>query len=56
MNENSLIKNYSERPKYPELLRTDFIKRYESTDVDVAAWLAPILSTKENDPNNSLFR
>ena len=48
---NSLTKNYRERPKYPELLESDFLKTYENAHVDVSAWFASVTKTKEADTN-----
>ncbi|CAN8020151.1 unnamed protein product [Ixodes persulcatus] len=44
-----LTKNYKERPKYRELLEHPFIKRYETKEVDVAAWLAEVMDGPSED-------
>jgi mitogen-activated protein kinase kinase 7 len=36
----SLTKNYRERPKYRELLKHPFMKKYETANVNVAEWYA----------------
>jgi mitogen-activated protein kinase kinase 7 len=36
----SLTKNYRERPKYKDLLKHQFMKKYETADVNVAEWYA----------------
>lgn len=51
----SLTKNYRERPKYAELLESDFIKQYENADVDVASWFSSVMQMS-NDPQNSQVR
>ncbi|CAE1270016.1 MAP2K7 [Acanthosepion pharaonis] len=37
-----LTKDYKKRPKYKKLLEHPFIKRYETLNVDVAAWFAEV--------------
>ncbi|EEC10618.1 mitogen-activated protein kinase kinase MKK4, putative [Ixodes scapularis] len=44
-----LTKDYRERPKYRELLEHPFIKRYETKEVDVAAWLAEVMDGSSED-------
>lgn len=39
----SLTKNYRDRPKYAELLETDFLKQYDHANIDVAAWFASVM-------------
>lgn len=39
----SLTKKKEFRPKYPELLEQQFIKKYEVQQVDVASWLASVM-------------
>jgi mitogen-activated protein kinase kinase 7 len=36
----SLTKNYRERPKYRDLLKHPFMRKYETADVNVAEWYA----------------
>jgi len=36
----SLTKNYRERPKYRDLLKHPFMKKYETANVNVAEWYA----------------
>jgi mitogen-activated protein kinase kinase 7 len=36
----SLTKNYRERPKYKDLLKLPFMKKYETANVNVAEWYA----------------
>lgn len=45
---DSLTKNYRERPKYAELMETDFLKQYEHADVDVAAWFASVVNDRKS--------
>lgn len=47
----SLTKDYRNRPKYPELLESAFIKKYENADVDVATWFASVMHNQQ--PNNT---
>lgn len=50
----SLTKNYRERPKYAELLETDFLKQYEHANIDVAEWFASVVQMSE--PKNTELR
>ena len=43
-----LTKNYKHRPKHKKLLEHAFIKKYESQQVDVAAWYASVMRQMEN--------
>lgn len=43
----SLTKESGNRPKYAELLQSDFIKKYDTADVDVASWLASVMQPKQ---------
>lgn len=52
----SLKKNYEERPKYRDLLESDFIKFYENLPVDVATWLAEQIHSNANSQPNELGR
>jgi len=40
-----LTKDYKRRPKYKKLLEHNFIKRYETANVDVAAWFAEVMQS-----------
>lgn len=42
----SLTKDVKLRPKYPELLESDYLKNYENANIDVAAWFALVMETK----------
>lgn len=42
---SSLTKEVSVRPKYPELLESVFLKKYEMADIDVAAWFASVMES-----------
>lgn len=44
-----LTKDYSKRPKYRKLLEHPFIKRYETKEVDVAAWLASVMDNSQDN-------
>ncbi|CAN7941314.1 unnamed protein product [Ixodes hexagonus] len=44
-----LTKDYRKRPKYRKLLEHPFIKRYETKEVDVAAWLAGVMDGPSDD-------
>jgi len=39
----SCTKEYQKRPKYKELLQDDFVRRYETTYVDITWWLRSVL-------------
>lgn len=56
INTFSLTKDYRNRPKYPELLESAFIKMYESANVDVAAWFASVMHTNNQQSNNTELR
>lgn len=43
-----LTKDYNKRPKYKKLLEHAFIKRYETKEVDVAAWLARVMDNSQD--------
>lgn len=43
-----LTKDYNKRPKYKKLLEHPFIKRYETKEVDVAAWLARVMDNSQD--------
>ncbi|XP_031633797.1 dual specificity mitogen-activated protein kinase kinase hemipterous-like isoform X2 [Contarinia nasturtii] len=47
-----LTKDFRNRPKYPELLESDFFKMYENADVDVATWFASVMHTNNQQPSN----
>ncbi|KAF4520283.1 hypothetical protein B566_EDAN010230 [Ephemera danica] len=50
-----LTKNYRQRPKYRKLLEHPFIRKYESTQVDVASWFAVAMRLSEvNLPVNTV--
>ncbi|ESN98030.1 hypothetical protein HELRODRAFT_101835 [Helobdella robusta] len=44
-----LIKDYSQRPKYNQLIREPFIMRYEEAPVDVAGYIGCVLERMPND-------
>lgn len=48
----SLTKDFRNRPKYPELLESDFFKMYENADVDVATWFASVMHTNNQQQPN----
>lgn len=52
----SLTKDYRNRPKYPELLESAFIKMYENADIDVAAWFASVMHITSQQSNNTEVR
>lgn len=39
----SLTKNHNLRPKYPQLLELDFIKYYETAEVDIPHWFKSVV-------------
>jgi len=45
-----LSKDYKKRPKYKKLLEHAFIKKYDATDVDVAAWYASVTNRNSTQP------
>lgn len=53
---HSLTKDYRNRPKYPELLESAFIKMYEQADVDVAKWYASVMQNQQQPINTELRR
>lgn len=52
----SLTKDYRNRPKYPELLESAFIKMCEQADVDVATWFASVMHNQQQPINTELRR
>ncbi|XP_067144462.1 dual specificity mitogen-activated protein kinase kinase 7 [Centruroides vittatus] len=51
-----LTKDYRKRPKYRKLLETAFIKKYETLDVDVAAWFAVVMASTQTPRPSRHFR
>ena len=47
----SLQKQVSERPNYLQLLQHPFIKKYESAEIDMSAYVSEILGNAGDDIN-----
>lgn len=45
----SLMKNYTARPNYSQLLELDFIREYAQKDTNVAEFVGEILDLPENE-------
>lgn len=45
----SLMKNYTARPNYSQLLELDFIKEHAQKDTNVAEFVGEILDLPENE-------
>jgi len=45
----SLMKNYTARPNYSQLLELDFIREYAQKDMNVAEFVGEILDLPENE-------
>ncbi|XP_060710846.1 dual specificity mitogen-activated protein kinase kinase 7 isoform X1 [Hemiscyllium ocellatum] len=50
-----LTKDHRKRPKYNKLLEHNFIKRYETLEVDVASWFKEVMAKTESPRTSSIL-
>ncbi|KAH0629633.1 hypothetical protein JD844_011859 [Phrynosoma platyrhinos] len=50
-----LTKDHRKRPKYNKLLEHNFIKRYETLEVDVASWFKDVMAKTESPRTSSIL-
>ncbi|XP_051898055.1 dual specificity mitogen-activated protein kinase kinase 7 isoform X3 [Pristis pectinata] len=50
-----LTKDHRKRPKYNKLLEHNFIKRYETLEVDVASWFKEVMAKTESPRSSSIL-
>ncbi|XP_062891928.1 dual specificity mitogen-activated protein kinase kinase 7 isoform X1 [Mobula hypostoma] len=50
-----LTKDHRKRPKYNKLLEHNFIRRYETLEVDVASWFKEVMAKTESPRSSSIL-
>ncbi|XP_069783655.1 dual specificity mitogen-activated protein kinase kinase 7 isoform X2 [Narcine bancroftii] len=50
-----LTKDHRKRPKYNKLLEHNFIKRYETLEVDVASWFKEVMAKTESPRSSNIL-